>query len=76
MIQNDRSVPVATIDVNAVVSVGVGVVLSESVDAWLRFEIEVWSQTKNKNKQIIRAEKYVVSKVKTVTTRFDYNSFV
>ena len=35
MIQNDRSVPVATVDVNAVVSVGV--VLSESVDAWLRF---------------------------------------
>ena len=62
MIQNDRSVPVATIDVNAVVSVGVGVVLSESVDAWLRFEIEVWSQTKNKIKQIFRPEKYVVSK--------------
>ena len=48
MIQNDRSVPVATVDVNAVVSDGVGVVLSESVDAWLRFEIEVWSQTKQK----------------------------
>ena len=27
MIQNDRSVPVATVDVNAVVSVGVGVVI-------------------------------------------------
>ena len=35
MIQNDRSVPVATVDVNAVVSVGV--VLSSSVDAWLKF---------------------------------------
>ena len=33
MIQNDRSVPVATVDVNAVVCVGVGVVLSGFVDA-------------------------------------------
>ena len=36
MFQNDRSVPVVT-GVNAVVSVGVGVVPSGSVDAWLRF---------------------------------------
>ena len=49
MIQNDRSVPVATVDVNAVVSDGVGVVLSESVDAWLRFWD--WSLVTNKKQK-------------------------
>ena len=47
MIQNDRSVPVATVDVNAVVSVGV--VLSSSVDAWLRFWY--WSLVTNKKQK-------------------------